>query len=85
MNAAYTSWSKKKTHCAVCLRPFPTDADLDRHANVECDPDPCWCWDLCWVEWGGACDYPDDLDDDLSLFLALRSVEERLAQVEAEL
>lgn len=71
------AWSEKDTRCAVCLRLFPAAEDIARHAEKECDPDPCWCWGLCWVEHGGACDYPADLDDDLALFSALRATEEQ--------
>lgn len=75
-------WSKAETHCVVCLRPFPTEADIERHAEQECG-DPCWCWDICWVNQGGACDYPPDLDDDLAVFGALRAAEEDAEQSKA--
>jgi hypothetical protein len=77
-------WSKMQTHCVVCLRPFATASDEDRHAEQECD-DPCWCESLCWIDQGGDCQVPEWLDDDLALWVRLRGAEERIERLEAAL
>lgn len=64
-------WSKQDTHCVLCLRPFPTDAEIERHAEMECDPDPCWCWSFCWVTQGGEC-IAEMSQDPIELVMALR-------------
>jgi hypothetical protein len=79
-------WSKIETHCVVCARPFATEADLDRHAEKECDV-PCWCIDVCWVEYGGDCgpsaEIADDDADELGLYRLYRAWRER-AETTAE-
>ena len=77
------AWPEIETRCAVCLRPFPTKEEMERHDDVECDADPCWCVSLCWVDVGGYCHYPDDLDDDLALFRALRGAQAEVARLRA--
>lgn len=78
-------WSEKAVRCAVCLRPFPTTAQIDEHSEQECEPtSPCWCEALCWVREGGDCCPADGQDLDVDgLFLALRACQERIAALTA--
>lgn len=84
---AITRWSKAETHCVVCQRPLAADAEEQRHAERECDPERCWCLDFCWVGQGGDCigDPFSDMRDDLGLWMRVRSAEEEVARLRSAL
>ena len=80
--SATVRWSMMDTHCAVCIRPFATSDEEQRHAESECE-DPCWCVGYCWVNQGGDCIGPprSDPQDELSLWAELRALQEFRASV----
>ena len=71
-------WSKAETHCPLCLKPFPTADDVERHSEKECDEPTCWCEELCWVNKGGSCSWELQGGDTIELISDLRAALERL-------
>lgn len=60
---------RHEIECVWCLRPFPGEAEWERHEGLDCPGDDCWCHAWCWRKAGSYCHWWTDKPDEVDAFI----------------